>query len=41
MDTRGYSHAIGLFFQAPKDYEVGLGTVGDDFFSFLSNILNW
>ena len=41
MDTREYIRAIGLFFQAPKDWEVGLETVGDGFFfPFLSNILN-
>jgi hypothetical protein len=33
---------IGLFFQARKDWEVGLKTIGDEFFfPFLPKILDW
>ena len=41
MDTHGYMRVVGLFFQARKDWEVGLTTVGDVFFfPFLLKILD-
>ncbi|OQU77745.1 hypothetical protein SORBI_3009G096100 [Sorghum bicolor] len=40
-ETCGYICAIGLFFQAQKDWELGLETIGDGCFPFLPKILDW
>ena len=44
-DTRdlesAHLYAQGVFSQVPKDWEVNLGVVGDEFFSFFPKFMDW